>query len=88
MDAAPCSMALPNLVAQAIEFVSESETALLLLLLIEAKDGLDQRFPSALSTPNVRVHAPARRARSECCRYAFAAAPSAGEAALRAGRGH
>ena len=35
----------PNSMAQAIEFVSASETALLLALLIKSKDGLDQMFP-------------------------------------------
>ena len=42
MDVAPCAMALPNSMAQAIEFVRNSKTVL--LLPIKAKDGLDQRF--------------------------------------------
>ena len=34
----------PNSMAQATEFVSAGETALLLALLIKSKDGLDQMF--------------------------------------------
>ena len=41
----------PNSMAQAIEFASKSETALLLLLLIKSMDGLDQRVPRRPAGP-------------------------------------